>query len=128
MGVDEDLKLKLTPKPSLRRALVIVFAFSVVSLLRSLNGGETHPCKVDECAVNFAFLGPFLVSGNGLLLSTRFLKPVWNYLESERCKDNNIKLTTQVVKELKGLNLLSNDVKALCFGTRSVSALLALKL
>ncbi|KAH0911992.1 hypothetical protein HID58_035313 [Brassica napus] len=104
MGVDEDLKLKLTPKPSLRRALVIVFAFSVVSLLRSLNGGETHPCKVDECAVNFAFLGPFLVSGNGLLLSTRFLKPVWNYLESERCKDNNIKLTTQVVKELKGIS------------------------
>lgn len=120
MGVD-GLKLKLTP-PSLRRVLVIVFAFSVVSLLRSLNGGETHPCKVDECAVNFTFLG------NGLLLSTRFLKPVWNYLESERCKDNNIKLTTQVVKELKGLNLLSNDVKALCFGTRSVSALLALKL
>ncbi|CAN7094877.1 unnamed protein product [Brassica rapa subsp. narinosa] len=104
MGVDEDLKLKLTPKPSLRRALVIVFAFSVVSLLRSLNGGETHPCKVDECAVNFAFLGPFLVSGNGLLLSTRFLKPVWNYLESERCKDNNIQLTTQVVKELKGIS------------------------
>uniref|UniRef100_M4CS04 DUF7870 domain-containing protein n=1 Tax=Brassica campestris TaxID=3711 RepID=M4CS04_BRACM len=98
MGVDEDLKLKLTPKPSLRRALVIVFAFSVVSLLRSLNGGETHPCKVDECAVNFTFLG------NGLLLSTRFLKPVWNYLESERCKDNNIKLTTQVVKELKGIS------------------------
>ncbi|CAN6977373.1 unnamed protein product [Brassica rapa subsp. trilocularis] len=102
MGVD-GLKLKLTP-PSLRRVLVIVFAFSVVSLLRSLNGGETHPCKVDECAVNFAFLGPFLFSGNGLLLSTRFLKPAWNYLESERCKDNNIKFTTQVVKELKGIS------------------------
>uniref|UniRef100_M4FFA9 DUF7870 domain-containing protein n=1 Tax=Brassica campestris TaxID=3711 RepID=M4FFA9_BRACM len=74
MGVE----LKLTPTSFRRRvilrALVIVFAFSVVSIIRNLNGayqGETHlhhrPRKVDDCAVNFAFLGPFLFSGNGFL-------------------------------------------------------------
>ncbi|KAF8117311.1 hypothetical protein N665_0011s0035 [Sinapis alba] len=133
MGV-ELLKLKLITPTSLRRrvilrALVIVCAFSVVSVLRNLNGaGETHhhrhARKVDDCAVNFAFLGPFLFSGNGLL-SNSFLKPVWNYLESEKCK-KNIDLATQVVTELKGLNFLSNDAKALCIGRRSVSALLAM--
>ncbi|KAG2325799.1 hypothetical protein Bca52824_008527 [Brassica carinata] len=132
MGV-ELLKLKLKPTTnSLRRrvilrALVIVFAFSVVSILRNLNGaylGETHhhPLKVDDCAVNFAFLGPFLFSG---LLSNSFLKPVWSFMESEKCK-KNIDLTTQVVTELKGLNLLSDGAKALCIGRRSVSALLAM--
>lgn len=129
------LKLKLMHSSFRRRvilrALVIVCAFSVVSVLRNLvgaYGGENHhhhPCKVDECAVNFAFLGPFLFSGNGLLLSNRFLKPVWNYLESEKCKEN-INLTTQVVRELTGMNLLSNDAKALCIGRRSVSAVLAM--
>ncbi|CAN7135506.1 unnamed protein product [Brassica rapa subsp. narinosa] len=115
------------------RALVIVFAFSVVSIIRNLNGayqGETHlhhrPRKVDDCAVNFAFLGPFLFSGNGFLSST-FLKPVWSFIESDKCK-KNIDLTTQVVAELKGLNLLSNDARALCIGRRSVSALLAMNL
>ncbi|KAL0847933.1 hypothetical protein Bca101_021180 [Brassica carinata] len=60
MGVVEGLNLKLTP-PSLRRrmisrslVIVVFFAFSLVSLLRSLNKGETqhhhNPCKVDECA------------------------------------------------------------------------------
>ncbi|CAA0386126.1 putative methyltransferase type 11 [Arabidopsis thaliana] len=132
----EVLKLKLMPSSFRRRvllrALVIVCAFSVVSVLRNLAGayeGETisntQPCKVDECAVNFAFLGPFLFSGNGLLFSNRFLKPVWNYLESDKCKDN-ISLTTQVVRELTGMNLLSNDSKALCIGRRSVSAVLAM--
>lgn len=133
MGVDV-LKLKLMPTSFRRRvilrALVIVCAFSVVSVLRILGGayeGEnnnTQPCKVDECAVNFAFLGPFLFSGNGLL-SNRFLKPVWNYLESEKCKDN-IDLSTQIVRELTGMNLLSNDSRALCIGRRSVSAVLAM--
>ncbi|KFK34589.1 hypothetical protein AALP_AA5G165500 [Arabis alpina] len=134
MGV-ELLKLKSMPNSFRRRvilrALVIVCAFSVVSVLRNLGGvygGENHhhhhACKVDECAVNFAFLGPFLLSGNGLF-SNRFLKPVWNYLESERCKEN-IALSTQVVRELIGMNLLSNDVKALCIGRRSVSAVLAM--
>ncbi|KAG7565529.1 Methyltransferase type 11 [Arabidopsis suecica] len=135
MGV-EMLKLKLMMPSSFRRrvilrALVIVCAFSVVSVLRNLGGayqGEnsnnTQPCKVDECAVNFAFLGPFLFSGNGLL-SNRFLKPVLNYLESEKCKEN-IYLTTEVVRELTGMNLLSNDSKALCIGRRSVSAVLAM--
>ncbi|CAE6076111.1 unnamed protein product [Arabidopsis arenosa] len=133
MGV-EMLKLKLMPSSFRRRvilrALVIVCAFSVVSVLRILGGayqGEnsnTQPCKVDECAVNFAFLGPFLFSGNGLL-SNRFLKPVLNYLESEKCKEN-IYLTTEVVRELAGMNLLSNDSKALCIGRRSVSAVLAM--
>lgn len=130
MGV-ELLKLKLTPTSLRRRvilrALVIVFAFSVVSVLRNLNGaylGETHhnhhhALKVDDCAVNFAFLGPFLISGNGLL------KPIWSFIESDKCK-KNIDLTTRVVTELKGLNLLSNDAKALCIGRRSVSALLAM--
>ncbi|KAF3572360.1 hypothetical protein F2Q69_00061775 [Brassica cretica] len=136
MGV-ELLKLKLTPTSLRRRvilrALVIVCAFSVVSIIRNLNGayqGETHhhhrPRKVDDCAVNFAFLGPFLFSGNGLL-SNSFLKPIWNFIESEKCK-KNIDLTTQVVAELKGLNLLRNDAKALCIGRRSVSALLAMNL
>lgn len=130
----ELLKLKLMPTSFRRRvilrALVIVCAFSVLSVLRNLGGayqGENNtnqPCKVDECAVNFAFLGPFLFSGNGLL-SNRFLKPVWNYLESEKCKEN-INLTTQVVRELTDMNLLSNDSKALCIGRRSVSALLAM--
>lgn len=135
MGV-EMLKLKLMMPSSFRRrvilrALVIVCAFSVVSVLRNLGGayqGEnsnnTQPCKVDECAVNFAFLGPFLFSGYGLL-SNRFLKPVLNYLESEKCKEN-IYLTTEVVRELTGMNLLSNDSNALCIGRRSVSAVLAM--
>ncbi|KAG7560715.1 Methyltransferase type 11 [Arabidopsis thaliana x Arabidopsis arenosa] len=135
MGV-EMLKLKLMMPSSFRRrvilrALVIICAFSVVSVLRNLGGayeGEnsnnTQPCKVDECAVNFAFLGPFLFSGNGLL-SNRFLKPVLNYLESEKCKEN-IYLTTEVVRELTGMNLLSNDSNALCIGQRSVSAVLAM--
>ncbi|KAG2287032.1 hypothetical protein Bca52824_046636 [Brassica carinata] len=56
-----------------------------------------------------------------------FLKPIWNFIESEKCK-KNIDLTTQVVAELKGLNLLRNDAKALCIGRRSVSALLAMNL
>ncbi|XP_010515831.1 PREDICTED: uncharacterized protein LOC104791605 [Camelina sativa] len=133
MGVGV-LKLKLMPSSFRRRvilrALVIVCAFSVVSVLRFLGGENdnnnvnTQPCKVDECAVNFAFLGPFLFKGNGLL-SNRFLKPVLNYLESEKCKEN-IDLTTQVVKELTGMNLLSNDSKALCIGRRSISAVLAM--
>lgn len=134
MGV-EMLKLKLMPSSFRRRvilrSLVIICAFSVVSVLRNLGGanqGEnsnnTQPCKVDECAVNFAFLGPFLFSGNGLL-SNRFLKPVLNYLESEKCKEN-IYLTTEVVRELTGMNLLSNDSNALCIGRRSVSAVLAM--
>ncbi|KAJ0245664.1 Peptide upstream protein [Hirschfeldia incana] len=133
------LELKLKPTTtSLRRrvilrALVIVFAFSVVSIFRNLNGaylGETHhhhPLKVDDCAVNFAFLGPFLFSGTNLLSSNGFLKPVWSLIESEKCK-NNIDLATRVVAELKGLNLVSNDAKSLCIGRRSVSALLAMNL
>ncbi|CAH8311024.1 unnamed protein product [Eruca vesicaria subsp. sativa] len=133
MGL-EPLKLKLMPTSLRRRvilrALVILFAFSLVSIIRNLNGayqgGETHHLhrKVDDCAVNFAFLGPFLFSGNNLLSNT-FLKPVWNYLESEKCK-KSINLTTQVITELKGLNLLRTDVKTLCIGQRSVSALLAM--
>lgn len=124
------LKLKLTPTTtSLRRrvilrALVILCAFSVVSILRNLNGAyheqTHHHRKVDDCAVNFAFLGPFLFSGNN-----GFLKPVWNFIESDKCK-KNIDLATQVVSELKALNLLTNDAKALCIGRRSVSALLAM--
>ncbi|KAF3493838.1 hypothetical protein DY000_02056090 [Brassica cretica] len=38
---------------------------------RHHHNNNNHPCNVDECAVNFAFLGPFLFSGNGLLLSTK---------------------------------------------------------
>lgn len=133
MGVDA-LKLKLMPGSFRRRvilrALVIVCAFSVVSVIRNLNLGGAyeshHPCKVDECAVNFAFLGPFLFSGNGLF-SSRFLKPIWSYLESEKCKEN-IDLTARVVRELTDMNLLSNDAKALCIGRRSVSAVLAMNL
>ncbi|ESQ45146.1 hypothetical protein EUTSA_v10011158mg [Eutrema salsugineum] len=130
----EALKLKPMPNSFRRhvilRALVILCAFSVLSVLRNLGGayeGENHhPCKVDECSVNFAFLGPFLFSGNGLL-SNRFLKPVWSSLESDKCKEN-VNLTAGVVRELKGMNLLSNDAKALCIGRRSVSAVLAMNL
>ncbi|CAA7046269.1 unnamed protein product [Microthlaspi erraticum] len=134
MGVDA-LKLRLIPSSFRRRvilrALVIVCAFSVVSVIRNLGGaydGEEddhhHPHKVDECAVNFAFLGPFLFSGNGLF-SNRFLKPILNHLESEKCKEN-IDLTARVIRELTDMNLLSQNAKALCIGRRSVSAVLAL--
>ncbi|CAH8311109.1 unnamed protein product [Eruca vesicaria subsp. sativa] len=133
MGL-EPLKLKLMPTSLRRRvilrALVILFAFSLVSIIRNLNGASethhhNHTRKVDDCAVNFAFLGPFLFSDNNGFLSNNLLRPVWNYLESEKCK-KSINLTTKVITELKGLNFVRNDDKTLCIGQRSVSALLAM--
>ncbi|CAN8279127.1 unnamed protein product [Cochlearia groenlandica] len=134
MGVDA-LKLKLIPSSLRRRvilrALVILCAFSVVTVLRNINGayqgGEEEeenrfPCKVDECALNFAFLGPFL---NNALFSNKFTTRVLSYLESEKCREN-IDLTSNVIRELKGLNFINNDAKALCIGLRSVSAVIAM--
>ncbi|KAJ4704878.1 Methyltransferase type [Melia azedarach] len=122
----KSLKFKILNGSIARRVLLRCFmaalAFSIIPLLQILSGSD--PITFNTVASN----GCGVISGysNPYMFLDRFIYPIVGSLESVQCKEN-ANLTINVVKELMGLKMLSNDAHALCVGEGSASSVYALR-
>ncbi|XVE61722.1 hypothetical protein DITRI_Ditri06bG0062500 [Diplodiscus trichospermus] len=107
----------------LLRAFMVAAALSIVPLLQMLSGADPEmlytlstsaDCAIERGSSGLTFPGTFLFS------------KVWGSFGSVQCEEDG-NLTTSVVGELMGKQMLSYSAKALCVGAGSVSAAVALR-
>lgn len=94
----------------LLRALMVITALSIVPLLQIISGVDL------ESGYSSSFIFP----------GTFFFSKAWGSFKMVQYGGNG-NLTTSVVKELMGKNMLNYSAKALCVGEGSMSAVMALK-
>ncbi|CAK7343018.1 unnamed protein product [Dovyalis caffra] len=104
----------------LLRALMLATAISIIPLLQILSGSDPglllDSVRYNECDVPFMFMG-------SNLLKNRFLKPIWGSVD---CKED-VNVTTNVARELMGMQMIDSTAKALCVGEGSAPAVYALR-
>ncbi|XWS66895.1 hypothetical protein CRYUN_Cryun05aG0240300 [Craigia yunnanensis] len=108
----------------LLRAFMLAAALSIVSLLQMISGADPEMLYTLStsagCAHGPGSSGPFMSPG------TFLFSKIWGSFGSFLCEgDGN--LTTSVVGELMGKQMLNYGAKALCVGEGSVSAVVALR-
>ncbi|KAK8546319.1 hypothetical protein V6N13_067540 [Hibiscus sabdariffa] len=109
----------------LLRAFMLAAAFSVVPLLQMISGADPDIFYTLSTSAGCA-IGPppsssIIFPGNFWLLPK-----LWGSFGSVQC-EQNMNLTTSVVKELMGKQMLNYSTKALCVGEGSMSAVMALR-
>jgi len=104
----------------LLRASMLVTAMSIIPLLLFLYGSDPgllfDSVRYNECDVPFMFMDPHL-------LKNRFLKPIWGSIDGEE----GVNVTTNVVRELLGMQVIDPSAKVLCVGEGSAPAVFALR-
>ncbi|XP_065855010.1 uncharacterized protein [Euphorbia lathyris] len=99
------------------RAFMLALTLSLIPLVQILSGVD--PVLLD----NVHFDECHMITGSTTLFRNRFLRPIWNSFECEE----DVNLTTNVVRELMGKELLDYSNRALCVGEGSASAVYALR-
>lgn len=104
----------------LLRAFMLATAISIIPLLQILSGSDPglllDSVGYNECDFPLMFMG-------SNLLKNRFLKPIWGTID---CKDD-MNVTTNVARELMGMQMIDSSAKALCVGEGSAPAVYALR-
>ncbi|OMO73523.1 Methyltransferase type 11 [Corchorus olitorius] len=108
----------------LLRAFMIAAALSIVPLLQMISGVDPvmlHTLSSSaDCAIESDNSGPFMFPG------TFLFSKIWGSFGSVHCNEDG-NLTSSVIRELMGKQMLSYGVKALCVGEGSMSAVMALR-
>jgi hypothetical protein len=104
----------------LLRAFMLATAISIIPSLQILSGSDPglllDSVRYNECDFPLMFMG-------SNLLKNRFLKPFWGSID---CKDD-MNVTTNVARELMGMQMIDSSAKALCVGEGSAPAVYALR-
>ncbi|GMI84738.1 hypothetical protein like AT3G53400 [Hibiscus trionum] len=108
----------------LLRAFMLAAALSIVPLLQMISGADPDILYTLSTSAGCA-IGPR--SSSSIIFPGNFWFPkVWGSFGSVQC-EQNMNLTTGVVKELMGKQMLNYTAKALCVGEGSMSAVMALR-
>ncbi|XVF07925.1 hypothetical protein REPUB_Repub06bG0181300 [Reevesia pubescens] len=124
----KTLKLMIFHGSLARRVLLLAFmlaaTLSIVPLLQTISGADPEMLYIlstsGDCALEAGSSGPFMFPG------TFLFSRVWGSFGSVHCEEDG-NLTTSVVRELMGKQMLSYSAKALCVGEGSMSAVVALR-
>ncbi|KAL4325608.1 hypothetical protein GQ457_11G007760 [Hibiscus cannabinus] len=108
----------------LLRAFMLAAALSIVPLLQMISGADPDILYTLSTSAGCG-IGPGSSSSNMFPGNFLFSK-VWGSFGSVEC-EQNMNLTTSVVKELMGKQMLNYTAKALCVGEGSMSAVMALR-
>ncbi|KAK8638964.1 hypothetical protein V6N13_137368 [Hibiscus sabdariffa] len=108
----------------LLRAFMLAAALSIVPLLQMISGADPDILYTLSTSAGCG-IGPGSSSSNMFPGNFLFSK-VWGSFGSVEC-EQNMNLTTSVVKELMGKQMLNHTAKALCVGEGSMSAVMALR-
>lgn len=106
----------------LLRGFMITLALSVIPLLQMLSGYgpvTRNAVSYNDCDLESGNANPYLIFD-------RIFYPIWGSFESMQCKET-ANLTSNVVRELMGMQMLTNDAKALCVDRGSTSSMHALR-
>ncbi|KAE8679376.1 putative E3 ubiquitin-protein ligase LOG2-like [Hibiscus syriacus] len=108
----------------LLRAFMLAAALSIVPLLQIISGADPDILYTLSTSAGCA-IGPR--SSSSIMFPGNFwFSKLWGSFGSVQC-EQNMNLTTSVVKELMGKQMLSYTAKALCIGEDAVSAVMALR-
>ncbi|KAG6735585.1 hypothetical protein POTOM_061772 [Populus tomentosa] len=104
----------------LLRASMLVTAMSIIPLILFFYGSDPgllfDSVRYNECDAPFMYMGSHL-------LRNRFLKPIWGSIDGEE----GVNVTTNVVRELLGMQIIDPSAKVLCVGEGSAPAVFALR-